>query len=157
MWGTADSAENIVWGTLAGGENIVWGTDCGGNNCTNVVWGTVGSRDGENIVWGTTTRSRTSCGAPRPRREHRVGHRRCAREHRLGHRERREHRLGHVLQYEDDVTWASNGDEDTPLYDDPDALPVLIDSHEFDEVLELPLSTEPLPLGGCSNGKDAFP
>ena len=89
------------------------------------MWGTADSLDEHRV------------GDRRRGREHRVGHRRCAREHRLGH-----DRSG----YEDDVTWASNGDEDTPLYDDPDAPPVVIDSHEFDEVQEQPES--PLPIGG---------
>ncbi|HEX2446418.1 MAG TPA: S8 family peptidase [Vicinamibacterales bacterium] len=149
VWGTADSAENIVWGTLAGGENIVWGTDCGGNNCTNVVWGTVGSRDGENIVWGTADTLENIVWGTADSGENIVWGTADALENIVWGTASGENIVwGTSSGYEDDVTWASNGDEDTPLYDDPDAPPVLIDSHEFDEVLELLPVTEPLPLGG---------
>jgi serine protease AprX len=54
VWGTLFGGDNIVWGTLFGGDgdNIVWGTDCGGADCDNIVWGTFAGDD-DNIVWGT--------------------------------------------------------------------------------------------------------
>jgi serine protease AprX len=153
VWGTADSGENIVWGTLAGGENIVWGTDCGGNNCENVVWGTVGSRDGENIVWGTADSLENIVWGTADAGENIVWGTADAGENIVwgtadagenivwGTADAGENIVWGTSAGDEDVTWDTNGAE-TPLYDDPDAPPVLIDSHEFDEV------TEPVPNEG---------
>ena len=138
--------ENIVWGTACGGddcENIVWGTAM---DLENIVWGT--AADGENIVWGTNSISRTSCGARRRTREHRVGH------------------VG-----DEDVTWGSSG-EDAELFDDPcGATPVNYDATPLDELVPATrrrrrrrrhrrrarLAARPAAREGASNGEDAFP
>jgi serine protease AprX len=149
VWGTADSGENIVWGTLAGGENIVWGTDCGGNNCENKVWGTVGSRDGENIVWGTADSLENIVWGTADAGENIVWGTADALENIVWGTASGENIVwGTSSGYEDDVTWASNGDEETPLYEDPDAPPTIIDSHEFDEVVDevLELVPDSLPV-----------
>jgi serine protease AprX len=53
VWGTLcgrDECDNIVWGTLAEEDNIVWGT--ASRESDNIVWGTFRD-ESDNIVWGT--------------------------------------------------------------------------------------------------------
>jgi hypothetical protein len=148
VWGTADNAENVVWGTFAGGENIVWGTDCGGSNCENVVWGTAGrNADGENVVWGTADSLENIVWgtAAADSLENIVWGTAGDGENIVwGTSGETENVVWGTSAGEEDVTWGSSG-EDTPLYDDPEAPPVLIDATDWDELLVPPVPPPATP------------
>ncbi len=121
VWGTfaEDEGDNIVWGTAADDEdNIVWGTDCGrGEDCDNIVWGTAAD-DEDNIVWGTAEEDDNIVWGTNDDEDNIV--------------------WGTNGDEQDNIVWGTNGDEDdnivwgtsdeqAPLFDDPNALPVVFD------------------------------
>ncbi|HEX5473639.1 MAG TPA: S8 family peptidase [Vicinamibacterales bacterium] len=127
VWGTSLSldlslglgGDNIVWGTSLDGDNIVWGTNCGGSDCgDNIVWGTSLNLGlgGDNIVWGTSV----SCDPTDPTCDNIV--------------------WGTSVVCDptdptcDNIVWGTS-DEETPLYDDPDAPPPSFDGVTWDQVV----------------------
>jgi serine protease AprX len=147
VWGTADSLENVVWGTVAGRENIVWGTDCRGANCENVVWGTAGrNADGENVVWGTADALENIVwGTAADALENIVWGTAGDSENIVwGTAGNMENVVWGTSGDGEDVTWGSSG-EDTPLYDDPEAPPVLIDATDWDELMAPPVPPPATP------------
>jgi serine protease AprX len=118
VWGTMRDGDNIVWGTFAGDDNIVWGTDCGGANCDNIVWGVSIPGLDDNIVWGTAESVDNIVWGT----------------------------SGEVAN----VVWATASTEDdgaSPIFDDPNGVPVEIDPVPFDELFPPELvSEEPPPL-----------
>jgi serine protease AprX len=121
VWGTScdpadPDCENIVWGTTCDPEdpeceNIVWGTDCEGADCENIVWGTscdplLDPTCDENIVWGTSEDIENIV---------------------WGSNGDVENIVWGTSSEADNVTWGCSG-ETTPLYEDPEAEPELIDA-----------------------------
>jgi subtilisin family serine protease len=121
VWGTFFGEDNIVWGTAFGGdddENIVWGTLFGGEE--NIVWGTLFGDDGENIVWGTMWGADGEA-------DNIV--------------------WGTFFEAGDNIVWGTSGEE-TPVYDDPMADPVVYETlpeelFSGEIVVEAPVPTEP--------------
>ncbi len=106
VWGTASrESDNIVWGTaLYEADNIVWGTDCEGVDCEAIVWGTSIQNFGELDNIVWGTAELADA----------------------------------VLWGGDGDThnavWATSGEEETPLFDNPDAAPVTFDVSIFEDI-----------------------
>jgi serine protease AprX len=159
VWGTAADNENFVWGTLAGRENVVWGTDCGGSDCRNVVWGSSSSGPGgENVVWGTADTLENIVWGTADLGENIVWGTAGNTENVVwGTAGGDGENIVWGTNSQEDVTWGSSGDDgETPLFDDPDAPPVVIDPLDWDEFLPPPSPLEvpalPIVSGLLPNG-----
>ncbi len=135
VWGTDatcdpivdPTCENIVWGTTDDDENVVWGTQCGDADCENVVWGTADATCDptidptcENIVWGTGA---VCDPALDPGCENIV----------WGTNGVCDPTVDPACE---NVVWGTDAAEDTPLFEDPNAMPVNFDDTVFETLFE---------------------
>lgn len=124
VWGTYQDGDNIVWGTLTTDDNIVWGTDCGGADCEDVVWGaSTGSLD-DNIVWGTAESADNIV---------------------WGTTGDADNIVWGTSTEDNGTSWGSSGDEEPPLFEDPNAAPENFDQTVFDELFPPELADESPP------------
>ena len=142
VWGTfADEADNIVWGTAADeGDNIVWGTDCSvtGDDCDNIVWGT-DTGEADNIVWGTAEEDDNIVWGTSDDDDNIV--------------------WGTTGDEQDNVVWGTADDEadnivwgtateQPPLFDDPEAEPVVFEEIPWENLFE----PVPVVIPGAGGG-----
>jgi serine protease AprX len=112
--GTIADEDNIVWGTLLDGDNIVWGTLA---DVDNIVWGTdCGGADCDNIVWGTMSDVDNIVWGTATDGDNIV--------------------WGTATGDDDNSVWATSGDEEPVLFDDPDRPPTDFNDTSFETLVD---------------------